>query len=238
MKGKGIQVGIVKENQDKEKMHRILVEFPVHSTKGKTDSYWCRIVSPMAGKDRGLVVIPDIGTEVVVAFSAKSNQPYILGGVYNGKDDKPENYANEDKKNNLRVFWSRNDHMVIFDDAQGDEKVEFGAKATAARDVTSGPIYIQMNSAKKTINEYSDGSTSWEAKETISFKCKDFTIDASATIETKSSKTTAAKAGGTATVKSSGVMTHKGSKAKYNSGDTASPKAAIAFPKHNHPPMK
>ena len=84
----GTVVGVVKDNVDPEKMHRVLVEFPTESTDKKLESYWCRVSTPMAGKDRGLVIIPDIGTEVILAFAYKSNTPYVLGGVYNAKEDK------------------------------------------------------------------------------------------------------------------------------------------------------
>ena len=43
-------------------------------------------------------------------------------------------------------------------------------------DVTTAPIYQQLNSPEKTITEYSDGNIEWEAKETISIKCKDFIL--------------------------------------------------------------
>lgn len=236
--GKGVQVGIVKKNKDDQKMHRVLVEFPVLSSSRKTESYWCRIITPMAGKDRGLVMIPDIGTEVVVVFSAKTSSPYIIGAVYNGKDDKPDNYANEDRKNNLRVFWSRNDHLIIFDDTKGAEKVEFGAQASSTRDVTSAPIYISLDSSKKTVTEYCDGSTSWEAENTISFKCTDFTLEASNSVEMVSGSDTAAKSGNKTDLKAGGELVQKGTKAKFNCGVVASPLSPPQFPAHNHPPSK
>ena len=93
--------------------------------------------------------IPEIGTEVVLTFAYRSLQPYIIGAVYNGGDDKPEPYKNDDEKNNLRLFWSRNDHMIIFDDTEGEEKVELGAQAETRLDVTTAPIYQQLNSARR-----------------------------------------------------------------------------------------
>ena len=93
-----------------------------------------------------------------------------------------------------------------------------------------------MDSSQKTITEYCDGSTSWEAAEKISFKCTDFTLDASNAVEMKSGAVTAANAGGNSNVESGGTMIHKGAAAKYNSGDAASPESAPSFPSHNHPP--
>ncbi len=46
-----------------------------------------RILFLGAGKERGLVVLPEVGDEVLVAFGQDDmQQPYILGGLYNGKD--------------------------------------------------------------------------------------------------------------------------------------------------------
>ena len=72
---RGMVIGKVKDNVDPDKMHRVLVEFPVNSFDGATESYWCRMLTPMAGKDRGLVILPDIGTEVAVTFSYLSRTP-------------------------------------------------------------------------------------------------------------------------------------------------------------------
>ena len=234
----GMVVGIVKDNVDPEKMHRVLVEFPVEKTEKKLESYWCRVSSPMAGKDRGLVIIPDKGTEVLLGFSYKSNSPYILGAVYNGKEDKPEPYKNDDEKNDKRVFWSRNDHMVIFDDTKGKERVDFGAQASSRLDVTSAPIYQIMDSSKKIITEYCEKDTKWEAKKTISIKCKQFVLEASNSITMKSSGNTQTKAGGNKNISAGGMANTKGSQIHLNGGNPADPKPPLDFPKHKHPPTK
>jgi uncharacterized protein involved in type VI secretion and phage assembly len=234
----GFVVGIVKDNVDPEKMHRVLVELPVESFENKTETYWCRVMSPMAGKNRGLVILPEIGTEVVISFSYKSLCPYIVGAVYNGGDDRPEPYHNDDEKNNLRVFWSRNDHMVIFDDTDGEEKVELGAQAPTRLDVTSGPIYQQLASTEKTITEYCDGETKWEAKKNISIKCKDFILETSNNITSTSGDVTAMKSDGSYSVVVSGQNTNNGADIQVNSGFPASPKAALALPEYKHPPTK
>ena len=144
----GIVIGVVKDNVDPDKLNRILVELPTESTDGVTETYWCRMATPMAGIGRGLVIIPEIGTEVILGFAYRSLQPYILGAVYNGGEDLPEPYKNDDENNDKRVFWSRNDHMLIFDDTEGEEKVELGAQAPTRLDVTSAPIYQTLDSSK------------------------------------------------------------------------------------------
>jgi uncharacterized protein involved in type VI secretion and phage assembly len=236
--GKGIQIGIVIDNVDPEGMHRIKVKFPVEKTEKELESYWCRVLTPMAGMNRGLVILPDIGTEVMVGFATKSLQPYVLGAVYNGGEDKPEPYKNDDTENNLRVFWSRNDHMVIFDDTAGAENVSLGAQAPTRMDVTSGPIHQVLDSSQKTITTYSDGNIEWESASTISFKCKDFYLEASNNIDIKAGGTVAAKAGGSTSVSAGSTCNLKGSMVMLNSGVPASPKSILPTPPHSHPPKR
>ena len=234
----GLFVGIVKDNKDPEKQHRVLVTLPTEKKDTEVETFWCRIATPMAGKDRGLVIIPEIGTEVVLAFSGVSHHPYVIGAVYNGDEDLPEPYHNDDEKNDKRVFWSRNDHMVIFDDTEGEEKVEIGAQTKTRLDITSAVIYQSADSAEKTITEYCDGDTEWEAKEKISIKCKNFELETSKTIVLKSGEGTAMNAGGDWETTASGDNTNKGADIQVNSGVPASPTAVLPLPEYKHPPTK
>ena len=232
----GIVVGIVLDNVDPDKMHRVLVKFPVDSGE-ELKSSWCRMMSPMAGKLRGLVMLPDIGTEVVLAFAYRTMSPYIIGAVYNGKDDKPEPYHNDDSNDDKRVFWSRNDHMVIFDDTAGAEKIELGAQASSRLDVTSAPIYQQLLSAEKTINEYCDKDTIWEGVETISIKCKDFKLETDLTVAIEAGQTMIAKSGTSTEIKSSSTQDYKASKVDINpSAPVPDPSPPLTLPEHKHPP--
>lgn len=234
----GLVVGIVTDNKDPDKMHRVMVQYPVDSGD-EVKSSWCRMCSPMGGNSRGLVMLPDIGTEVVLAFAYRSMSPYVLGGVYNGNADLPEPYKNDDDENNKRVFWSRNDHMVIFDDTKGKEKVEFGAKAGTRLDVKSGPIYHSADAPEKTITTYSDKHIIIEAKETISVKCKDFKLETQQTIAMEAGQTGAFKSGSSTKIQSSSTQSYKASKVDINPpAPGATPKPPKAIPAHRHPPRK
>ena len=234
----GIVVGIVLDNVDPDGMHRVLVKYPVESGE-ELKSSWCRMISPMSGKMRGLVMLPDVGTEVVLSYAYRSMSPYIMGAVYNGKDDKPEPYHNDDGNDDKRVFWSRNDHMIIFDDTAGAEKIELGAQASSRLDVTSAPIYQQMKSAEKTINEYCDKDTIWEAVETISIKCKDFKLEASNDVSIGSHQTMNAKSSTSTTIKSGTTQKYSATKVDVNpSAPPGDPQSALATPTHKHPPSK
>jgi uncharacterized protein involved in type VI secretion and phage assembly len=235
---RGLVVGIVTDNQDPDKMHRIKVQFPVDSGEGVSSS-WVRMISPMAGNSRGLVMLPEVGTEVVLGFAYNSLSPYVLGAVYNGGDDAPDNYHNDDGNNDKRVIWSRNDHLVIFDDTSGAEKIEIGATASSALDVTSGPVWISNDAAEKTITINSEKNIILEAKETISLKCKDFKLETDATVAMEGGQKAVFKSGSSTDIKSSSTQSYKAGKVDINPPAPApSPKPHKDTPPHSHPPMK
>jgi uncharacterized protein involved in type VI secretion and phage assembly len=82
-----------------------------------------RVVMPMAGNGRGMHFFPEVGDEVVVGFhDGNSNQPIILGAVWNN-DAPPPGQARESRDNNHRTIVSRSGHELTFDDTAGSEKV-------------------------------------------------------------------------------------------------------------------
>ena len=81
----GVAIGLVTQNQDKEGLCRVQVSYPWHDKPLET--YWARLAMPMAGSGRGLVLIPEIGDEVLVAFERGDLRfPYVVGALWNGKD--------------------------------------------------------------------------------------------------------------------------------------------------------
>ncbi|NJM17719.1 MAG: phage tail protein [Richelia sp. RM2_1_2] len=116
----GVTIGLVTNNKDPDGMGRIKVKFPWLSQD--EESYWARVLSPMAGNDRGIYFLPEVDDEVLVAFEqGNMSLPYILGALWNGKDKPP--FQNDDGKNNLRAIKSRSGHQIILDDTEGEEKI-------------------------------------------------------------------------------------------------------------------
>jgi uncharacterized protein involved in type VI secretion and phage assembly len=135
----GLSIGLVTNNQDPENLGRVKVRFPWLSDQN--ESYWARVVTPMAGNDRGLYCLPEVDDEVLVAFEHGVVEfPYVLGALWNGKDRPPE--TNADGQNNRRVFKSRSGHIIRLDDTQGEEKIEIIDKTAQNRFV----INVQENS--------------------------------------------------------------------------------------------
>ncbi|HEU0123751.1 MAG TPA: type VI secretion system tip protein TssI/VgrG, partial [Bryobacteraceae bacterium] len=75
-----------------DKYGRVKVQF-LWDREGKfngNSSCWVRVASPWAGKQWGMVHIPRIGQEVVVAFEeGDPDQPIIVGSVYNADQMPP-----------------------------------------------------------------------------------------------------------------------------------------------------
>jgi len=117
----GVVIGIVTNNKDPEGLGRIKVKFPWLSDED--ESNWARVASLMAGKERGIFILPEIDDEVLIVFEhGDINMPYVIGSLWNGKDVPPE--TNSNGKNNIRMIKSRSGHVIRIDDTDGNEKIE------------------------------------------------------------------------------------------------------------------
>jgi uncharacterized protein involved in type VI secretion and phage assembly len=140
----GVAVGVVTNNQDPDGLGRVKVRFPWLSDED--ESHWARVLTPMAGNQRGLYFLPEVDDEVLVAFQhGDIHFPYILGALWNGKDKPPES---NDGANNLRTIKSRSGHIIRLDDTDGAEKIEIIDK--------SKKNSIIVNTAENTITIVAD----------------------------------------------------------------------------------
>lgn len=142
----GVVVGVVTNNKDPEKMHRVKVKFPWLSKD--VESNWARVAAQMAGNDRGSYFLPEVDDEVLVAFEhGNVDFPYVLGSLWNGKDVPPEN--NSDGNNNHRTIKSRSGHIVRLNDTSGSETIEI-------IDKSGNKIVIDASKNTVTIESQSD----------------------------------------------------------------------------------
>lgn len=82
--GRRIVVAIVTNNDDPDKQGRVRVRYP--ALADNHEGWWARVLAPGAGGARGLLSLPEVGDEVLVAFEHDSEQhPYVLGSVFNGQ---------------------------------------------------------------------------------------------------------------------------------------------------------
>ena len=95
--GQGPVVAQVSDANDPEQQARVKLTFPWLSDTYVSD--WARTVQPGAGKDRGAMVLPEVGDEVLVIFEQGDiRRPYVLGGLYNGIDTPPTGGTEADRR--------------------------------------------------------------------------------------------------------------------------------------------
>ena len=145
--GQTLMVGVVTDNEDPQGWGRVKVKLPTLTEDHASN--WARVVAIGAGHQRGFDCLPEIDDEVLVGFEhGDIHRPYILGGVWNGKDEPPNSVDQsvQDGKVRLRTIKTRSGHQVQFveEDSGGRKK----------------GIYIETNGGQKIALTDSDGSIS------------------------------------------------------------------------------
>lgn len=108
------QVAKIVDNEDADGMDRVKVHFPWQGSADNTP--WLNVVTPHAGKDKGIRFLPEVGEEVLVDFlDNNAERPFVLGAVHTEKNKS----GNDSKGNNLKVIGSRSGRRIEFDDDKG-----------------------------------------------------------------------------------------------------------------------
>jgi hypothetical protein len=75
---------VVTQNEDPEGLGRVRVKYP--SLGDGVEGWWARVASLGAGSERGALMLPVVGDEVVVGFEQGDvRRPYVLGALWNGQ---------------------------------------------------------------------------------------------------------------------------------------------------------
>jgi uncharacterized protein involved in type VI secretion and phage assembly len=184
----GLVIGTVVDLDDPERIGRIKVQYP-HLNDEQSD--WARLVTPMAGNDRGCFFRPEKGDEVLVAFEhGEPRRPHIVGSLWSTVD-KPPADDGQPTDNNWRFIKSRSGHVIKLDDTQGKEKIEFIDKDQQRR--------VVIDSANRKIQVICD-----QGDVEISAKAGSVKVEAM-TVEVKASANMTLEATGTMTIKGATV---------------------------------
>jgi phage baseplate assembly protein V len=182
----GAVTGIVSNNVDPEDMGRVKLHFPWLS--GEDESGWARIAAPMAGANRGVWMLPEVGDEVLVMFAhGNIDQPFVIGALWNGVDAPPGN--NEDGRNNLRVIRSRSGHTLVFDDTEGAETITI---SDAAQDnaivIDASQDTVTIRSAGRLKLSASRGIELSSAEGSVTIDCATFEVKARTSYDVQAAK--------------------------------------------------
>lgn len=162
----GVVPALVTQIKDTEKdMYRVKLKFPWFDDQ--LESNWARVVGLGAGAGRGVYWLPEVNDEVLVAFEQGDfNRPYVIGGLWNGKDKPPEAIGTGEKggKVNTRTIKTRAGHLIRFTDDDAAPTIEIIDSAEATK--------ITLNAKKKTLDIVCAGNVTINADGDISMKSK------------------------------------------------------------------
>jgi phage baseplate assembly protein gpV len=122
-----------------------------------------RIATPHAGNGRGMLFLPEVGDEVVVAFEqGDPERPCVMGSVWNGRDRAPH-------QSGVQRIVTRSGNALHLSDEQGKETVEIHT--------AKGTCLIQLSNdagGVPTITLHVEGDLALEATGEIRMSCKRF----------------------------------------------------------------
>jgi uncharacterized protein involved in type VI secretion and phage assembly len=178
----GVVVALVTNNTDPEDLGRVKLTFPWLDDDYESD--WARLVQLGAGPDSGAMWLPEVADEVLVAFEQGDvGRPYVVGGLWNGKD-KPRlgDALTDNGKVKRRGFVSRKGHRVVLLD--GDDKSGIALLSADSR------LRISLNETKTEIHVKSDGTIVIEST-------GDLSVKSSANVSVEASGNLTLRGGGT-----------------------------------------
>jgi uncharacterized protein involved in type VI secretion and phage assembly len=165
----GVYPALVTDIVDPDSLGRVEVSFPWLGSDGDDVRAWATLCTPYADDNQGLLILPEVDSQVVVAFEAGNlRRPYILGAAWNGKETLPQA---PDRANNIRVLRSRADSRLEFDDSAESAKV----KITMA----SGHEVTLDDAAQEVTVKHAGGCT-------VTLTATDVRVNANATVQVTS----------------------------------------------------
>lgn len=194
----GVYPAIVTNNNDNENLARVKVKFPWLADD--KESHWVRVASLGGGATRGFLWLPEVNDEVLVAFERGDfNRPYILGGLWNGKDAPPDTTTVKSGKVETRIIQTRVGHKIrLVDDSSGPLIEIIDSK---------GNTTIKMEESTKKITITSKGDIDVKATGNLNLEGANVTVKAQTKLDMQ---------GASADVKASGVLNVKGSMVNIN----------------------
>lgn len=164
----GTTNALVTDIQDPLKQGRVKLQFPWLDDTYISD--WTRVVQ-WGGKEGGSIFPLDVGDEVLVAFDRGAlDHPYVIGGLYNGKD-KPTPVKDVPLHDGARRRAARH----TLSDRDGN-RVDLLSQKTGGRKqgvrVTTGDdkLVINMDRTKTEITVDSKGTVSIKGSRAVSVK--------------------------------------------------------------------
>jgi uncharacterized protein involved in type VI secretion and phage assembly len=129
--------GKVSDNKDPDSLNRVRVTI-LGAKESVSD--WLPVVTPFAGPDYGISILPEVDDMVLVISmdgdmikKAVIGSAWFSGGEPPISDENTDADLNQDGKNSLKFIKSRSGNMIILDDSEGKEKIQIISSEGKAR---------------------------------------------------------------------------------------------------------
>jgi uncharacterized protein involved in type VI secretion and phage assembly len=141
----GVFPAQVLDIRDPDNQGRVKITLPWSpDAKGGRYEAWARLATLFGGNNRGSWFVPDVDDEVLVAFEqGDARRPYVLGGLWNGRDKAPESMDGAGK-NFKKVLRSRNGVKLTLDDQDGQEKLVLETPGGQRITLKDGPGTVEI----------------------------------------------------------------------------------------------
>lgn len=122
----GVAIGVVKENWDSK--HPGMVKAEISLGRGGSNlTDWIPVAVPYAGKEFGTYFMPEIGSQVLLAFHMGDiNCPIVIGSLWNQEDVVPSGTANE--KNTVKQIKTKGGNCITISEESGKETITIQTK--------------------------------------------------------------------------------------------------------------
>jgi type VI secretion system secreted protein VgrG len=184
-----MQLANVIDNEDPQKQGRIKVQFKWQCTSNDVTE-WLRVMSPNAGhgdtgKNRGFLVIPEKGDQVIVAFEEGNiARPVVMGSVYHGKNVDSGGFTNS----NIKGMTSRKGSALSFDDLT--HALSLGTSAANFLNIKNGQSLLTAQAGNKIVIHSGSSTITMDKEGNISIVGKNISINGSESIDLQSPKIT------------------------------------------------
>lgn len=158
-----------------DKYGRVKVQFhwDRQGRNNADSSCWVRVASPWAGKQWGMVHIPRVGQEVIVAFlEGDPDQPIVVGSVYNAEMMPPYELPINKTQSGIKTRSSRdgtrdNFNEIRFEDKKGEEQLYFHAEKNHDFIIEKDEQHSVGNDRKKAIKHDETTTVGNDRTETV-----------------------------------------------------------------------
>ncbi len=153
----GVHLGLVVDVQDPQSLGRVKIHLPAIDPEAEA-SIWARVAVPFAGDNFGAFFIPDVGTEVLVAFTAGDvGAPVVIGNLWNGGAAPPEQLGGS-SVDRWTMTGKKGTRVAILETGAGQEAVEIETPAGVKATITDrGGGEIKLETGTETVKLSTSG---------------------------------------------------------------------------------